>query len=276
VKSHSYLPRRARITKRTVLCDATVSLRLEFGDGKPFHFTPGQFVMLSVLGYGEVPIGITTSPKEKNYIEVAVHSVGMVTQKIWGLTEGDVVGINGPFGNGFNLNAIKNKRVFLVSGGVGLAPLRSLIHHLEDEPSLVKSLDIIYGARCPDKLLYKDEYKNWEEFASFKVTVDEKEDGWRYDTGNIIELLDKTEVPPGAVMIICGPPPMLNILIKRYAGKRVAEKDMYFMLERRMKCGVGKCQHCTCGKEYVCLDGPVFSYEQLKYNKEAFLYHAKN
>jgi NAD(P)H-flavin reductase len=271
VKSHNYLPRRARVIKREVLCDETVSLRLEFCDKKPFLFHPGQFVMLSVLGFGEVPIGITTAPHEKGYIEVAIHAVGMVTKKIWGLRVDDEVGINGPFGNGFPLEVIRGRDVVLISGGVGLAPLRSLIRHLK-ETRLEKSLSIVYGARCSEKLIYKKDYKEWEDFASVHLTVDQPEPNCKFNKGNIIALIDKIEIPKGAVMIVCGPPPMIDVLIGRYAGKRIAEKDLFLLLERRMKCGVGKCQHCTCGEEYVCLDGPVFSYQRLKYNKEALVY----
>lgn len=271
MKSHSYVPRKAKVTKRELLCNDVVALRLEFLDKKPFVFNPGQFIMLSVLGFGEIPIGITTSPKEKGYIEVAVRSVGMVTQKIWGLSVGDQVGVNGPFGNGFPLSKLKGKDVVIAAGGIGLAPLRSLIRHIEREPELVSSLTILNGARCPEKLLYREEYWSWKKFGKLFLTVDEGNKSWKEAIGRITVLFDLAEVQTGSVMVVCGPPIMFDPIVKRYAGKRVAEKDLYFLLERRMKCGVGKCQHCTCGKEYVCLDGPLFSYERIKYNKEALV-----
>lgn len=270
MRTHTYIPRKAKIIKKYELCDDVIGLRLKITDKKVFSFHPGQFVMLSVLGFGEVPIGITTSPKEKGYFEVAVRSVGMVTRKICALVEGDYIGVGGPFGNGFPLSEVKDKEVIIMAGGLGLAPLRSLIRHLQKSPKLVKSLTIINGAKCPKQLLYEDEYKKWAEFADVNLTVDDCDSSWDGCTGNITKLFDRVKIKRGSVLITCGPPIMFDSIIKRYAGKTVAEKDMYFLLERKMKCGIGKCQHCTCGEYYVCLDGPVFSYAKIKYNKEAF------
>lgn len=270
MRSHNFIPRKIKITAKFPLTENIVGLRLTIPKGKSFSFHPGQFVMLSVLGFGEIPIGITTSPDEKDCFEVAVSSVGMVSQKICSLSIGDSLGVNGPFGNGFPIPDIKGKDVVLISGGFGLAPLRSLIHKASEDKKLFKSLKILTGARSPELLLYKDEYKNWEKFAEVHTTVDEGSVSWKGCVGNITKLFDRIDISPGSVIIVCGPPPMFKPIINRYAGKRVAESDLLLLLERRMKCGIGKCQHCTCGKLYVCLDGPVFSYDQLKYNDEAF------
>jgi len=270
VRTHNWIPRKAKIAERRSLTENIVGLRLKFTAGRPFSFHPGQFVMLSVLGFGEIPIGITTSPAEKGFFEVAVSSIGMVSQKICSLSVGDEVGVNGPFGNGFPLSKIKGKDVVLLAGGFGLAPLRSLIHLVQKDKKMFKSLKILSGARNPKFLLYRDEYKDWEKFAEVYLTVDEGDSTWKGCVGNITKLFDRINVDAGSVIIVCGPPPMFKPIINRYAGKRVAESDLLLLLERRMKCGIGKCQHCTCGKLYVCLDGPVFSYDQLKYNDEAF------
>lgn len=270
MKNHSYIPREAKILKREPLCDDIVSLRLRISDRKPFIFHPGQFVLLGVPGFGEVPIGITTSSKEKGYFEVAVRRVGMVTSKLCSLGEGEKAYINGPFGNGFPLDKIKDKDVVIISGGLGLAPLRSLIHHIKYNKKLVKSLTIMNGARRPEQLLYENEYPDWGKFATVENTVDTCGPEWGGCVGNITKLFDRVKIKRGSVVITCGPPTMFQSIINRYAGKTVSDKDMYFLLERKMKCGVGKCQHCTCGKFYVCTDGPVFSYYQLKYNEEAF------
>jgi sulfhydrogenase subunit gamma (sulfur reductase) len=270
MKPQDYIPRKVKIIKKFNLCDDVVGLRLKLIDRKPFSFYPGQFVMVSVLGFGEVPIGITTSPKEKGQIEIAVRSVGMVTKKICSLEEGEHLGISGPFGNGFPLSEIKDKDVVIMAGGLGLAPLRSLIHHLEKCPKLVKSLTILNGARSPEQLLYRDQYSTWEKFASVNLTVDTCDSKWDGCIGNISELFDRVKVQRGSIIITCGPPVMFEPIIKRYAGKTVAESDLYFLLERRMKCGIGKCQHCTCGEFYTCLDGPVFPYSKIKYEEEAF------
>lgn len=267
-RKHDFIPRKAKIIKKIPLSPDSVGFRLEMTDKKPFNFRPGQFVLLSVLGFGEVPIGITTSPDEKRYFEVAVRSAGMVTKKICSLTEGDVIGVNGPFGNGFPLDRIKGKDLVIIAGGIGIFPLRSLIHHVKDK-GIVSSLTILLGSSCPEALAYKEEYGRWRKYCDVRITVDECSPSWKENKGRITELFDIVDVKRGSVIIACGPPIMYDPIIKRYAGKTVAESDLYFMLERRMHCGIGKCQHCTCGKEYVCLDGPVFSYDRIKYNKEA-------
>jgi sulfhydrogenase subunit gamma (sulfur reductase) len=268
MKNYDYIPRKARITARTGLTDTTVSLRLKFADGKPFHFYPGQFVMISDLGFGEVPLTITTDPAQKE-IEVAVRSAGMVSQKLCSLVVGDSVYVNGPFGNGFTLSALKSKDVVIIAGGIGLAPLRSLIQHIIKEPKLVKSLTVLIGAKSPEYLIYKDEYEEWGKYAEVIPTVDKCGPKWRGHVGNVTKLFDKTTVKRGSAMIVCGPPVMYKPIVLRYAGKTISEDDLYFVLERKMKCGVGKCQHCTCGKLYVCQDGPVFAYSDIKYNQEA-------
>lgn len=270
MREYNYIPRIAKITKRYSLSRDCIGLRLVLKDRKPFNFRPGQFVMLSVYGFGEIPVGITTSPDEPGYFEVAIRFVGMVSQKICALSVGDEIGVNGPNGTGFQLSALKGKDVVIISGGIGLFPLRSLIHHVELNKKLVKSLTILIGSKCPDDLLYRDEYKKWEKFANVQLTVDECDSKWDGCVGMITKLYDRVDVKRGSVMIVCGPPVMYQSVIDRYAGKRVSDSDIYFMLERRMKCGIGKCQHCTCGKFYVCLDGPIFSYKEIKYNDEAF------
>lgn len=264
-----YIPQKGKIIERKALTSDTVGFRIKLL-GKPFHFIPGQFVLLSVPGFGEVPIGITSSPSNHSEIEVAVRSVGTVTKKICDLTVGDTIGVSGPFGNGLPLSKLKNRDVVIISGGLGLPPLRSFILHLKEHPKFVKSLKILNGAKTPEDLLYGDEYSDWLKFSELHLTVDTCGPEWKGCTGLITELFNHTSVKKGSVMLVCGPPVMFKAVIDRYAGKRVAEDDLYLFLERRMHCGIGKCQHCTCGKEYVCLNGPVFSYSRLKYNEEAF------
>jgi sulfhydrogenase subunit gamma (sulfur reductase) len=271
MREHTYIPRDAKIIERWDLTPDSVGLRLKFVDNKPFIFRPGQFVMISVLGYGEIPVGITTSPDEKGYIEVAVRGVGMVSHKICALKAGDNVGVNGPLGNGFPMSEIASKDIVIITGGIGLFPLRSLIHHLSLNKKVVKSLTILIGARSQKYLLYLDEYKKWAKEFDLHVIIDEAESGWEGPVGRITKLYDRSGIKRGSIVIVCGPPAMYGSVIDRFAGKSISESDLYFMLERRMKCGIGKCQHCTCGKYYVCLDGPVFSYNRIKYIDEAFL-----
>lgn len=264
--NHNYIPREAKIIERNSINPDSVSFKLKISN---FSFHPGQFIMASVLGFGEVPIGITSSPTEKGTIEIAVRASGMVTKKICSLGVGDNIGVNGPFGNGFDLRALKGRDVILISGGIGLMPLRSLIKYLEKNKKFVKSLTLLNGSRSPEQLLYQDEYKAWSKFAQIESTVDTCNKDWAGCIGMVTELFDRIIIKPGTIMIVCGPPVMYKSVISRFAGKSISDKDLYFMLERNMKCGIGKCQHCTCGNLYACLDGPVFSYDQIKYNKEA-------
>jgi NAD(P)H-flavin reductase len=270
MKEHNYIPRVAKIVAKSELAGDVIGLRLKMTDRKPFIFHPGQFIMLSVFGYGEVPIGVASAPNKEGYFEVAVRSAGRVTQKICSLGVGDKIGVGGPFGNGFPLAKLRGKDVVLISGGIGLPPLRSLIQFIEQSSGAVKSLTILNGDRSEARLLYREEYPEWEKFAKVYLTVDSCKIDWGGCVGNITKLFDRAEIKRGSVIIVCGPPIMFPAIVARYAGKTVAEADLYFLLERRLKCGIGKCQHCTCGDLYVCLDGPVFSYDQLKYNREAF------
>ncbi len=270
MKNHSYIPRPAKVLDRYPLGDEVVGLRLKLTDHKAFHYKPGQFVMISLNGQGEVPLGIANAPKEKGVIEVAVRSEGGVTTRLCALSVGDAVGVNGPFGNGFDLARLKGKDVAIIAGGIGLPPLRSLIEHIGKNNSLVKSLTVLIGARSEENLLYRQDYKDWSRFAKVYQTLESCDPDWEGSTGNVTKLFELASLKRGAALITCGPPGMYPEVIRRYAGKSVADQDLYFLLERRMNCGVGKCQHCTCGELYVCLDGPVFSYDQIKYNPEAF------
>jgi NAD(P)H-flavin reductase len=269
MKTHTYLPIPAKVLSKKWLRDDTAVLKIKVSSKDRFTFVPGQFVMVSVLGFGEVPIGIASAPSNDRVIELLVMRLGLVTKKITNLEVGDSLGVSKPMGNGFPMAKIKDKDLVLIAGGTGIAPLRSLINHIK-KTKLTKSLAILNGAKCPEQILFRDEYKDWDKFAKTYLTVDTCDDSWEQSIGNITVLLDVAKIKRGSLVIVCGPPPMYKPIIDRLAGKRVAEDDLWFSLERRMKCGIGKCQHCTCGKLYTCLDGPIFSYDKIKYNNEAF------
>jgi NAD(P)H-flavin reductase len=267
MRSHNFIPKEAKIIEKKLLSPDVVSFKLKL---KNFSFIPGQFVLASVNGFGEAPIGISSTPNKNSEFEIAIRAAGMVTKKLCSLGVGDVIGINGPLGNGFPLSRLKGRDVIIIGGGIGITPLRSLVQYIGDNKKFVKSLTILAGARSPESLLYQDEFKIWEKFARVEKTVDTPDKGWTGCVGILPCLYDRVKIKAGSVIIVCTPPVAHKSIVSRFAGKSVADKDLYFMLERNMKCGIGKCQHCTCGKFYTCLDGPVFSYEQLKYNPEAF------
>jgi len=252
----------------------TKSLRLRFVDkkeAKDFTFEPGQFVMLGILGYGEAALTITTAPAELPEFEVAARSTGVATQAMHRLKVGDKLYFRGPLGNTILTDKIYGKQVILIAGGLGLAPLRSMIHVLRDDEKLAGSLEIVYGAKSPEDLLYKGELAVWGKFADLQLTVDKADKQWTGHVGRVEKLLTKIQKEKDAVAIICGPPVMYPGIAKILLEAGLDDDNIMFMLERRMKCGIGKCQHCTCGEKYVCIDGPTFTWKELKKNPEALV-----
>ena len=258
---------KVEVVKISGLNRTAKSIRLRFkksAQAKTFIFEPGQYVMVSVLGYGEAPLTITTSPAELPEFEIAVRSVGVATQAMNRLKTGDICYIRGPFGNGIITREVYGKELVLIAGGIGLAPLRSAINNIKDDKTLVSSLKIIYGAKTPEELVFKGEFSKWEKFAEVLVTVDKGDSDWGGETGRVADVLPKVKIEKDAVAVVCGPPIMYESIANVLLKKGLGEEYIYFMLERRMKCGVGKCQHCTCGDKYVCTDGPTFSLAELE------------
>jgi sulfhydrogenase subunit gamma (sulfur reductase) len=234
---------------------------------------PGQFVMVSVLGVGEAPISITSSPSRSNgRFELCVRSVGNVTNALHTLQKGDKVGIRGPFGSGFPLERMRGKDVLFAPGGLGLAPLRSLINQVIDERGSFGRVIILYGAKRPGELLFVDEVSEWMERDDIEclVTVDRGDETWDGHVGVITTLFPKISVNPrNTVAITCGPPIMYRFVLMEMLGKGIPETQIYLSLERRMKCGVGKCGHCQINSLYCCQQGPVFNYANIKGFEEA-------
>jgi NAD(P)H-flavin reductase len=234
---------------------------------------PGQFVMVSVLGVGEAPISITSSPSRSNgRFELCVRRVGNVTNALHALQTGDRVGIRGPFGSGFPLERMRGKDVLFAPGGLGLAPLRSLINQVIDERGSFGRVIILYGAKRPGELLFVDEVNEWMERDDVEclVTVDRGDETWDGHVGVITTLFPKISVNPrNTVAITCGPPIMYRFVLMEMLGKGIPETQIYLSLERRMKCGLGKCGHCQINSLYCCQEGPVFSYANIKGFEEA-------
>ena len=250
------------------------SLRFKFvdkNDVKEFGFVPGQFLMVSVPGYGESALSITTSPSELPELEIAVKTVGNNTMALNRLNVGDTAYVRGPLGNGAPQNEIIGRQLILIAGGIGLVPLRSLIHTIRDDRTIVGKLTIVYGAKTPEDLVCKDELGKWTDFAEVHLTVDKADSGWRGETGNIVDLVKTLTIEKDAVAIVCGPPVIYKSIAKVLTDKGQSPESIEFMLERRMKCGIGKCQHCTCGDKYVCTDGPNFKWSDIQDNWEALV-----
>lgn len=248
----------------------TKTFSLVFQDGKrqqEFRYKPGQFIELSLLGYGESPISIASSPSQIGYIELCVRRVGRVTEALHRLSDNDIVGIRGPFGNGFPVEQMRNKNLVFIGGGLGLAPLRSLIRTVFANRRDFGKVTILYGARTPSDLLFRDELAVWGDTdnAEVLVTVDVGSSEWQGNVGVVTTLFSKTAISAqNAVAIVCGPTVMFRFVIQELFKIGFSEEAIMLTLERFMKCGIGKCGHCNIGPKYVCLDGPVFSYKELK------------
>ena len=234
-----------------------------------FNWLPGQFVEFSLLGSGECTFCIASSSTRKETFDCSIKRAGIVTADIHtGLDEGDDVGIRGPFGNWFPLEDLKGKNLLFVGGGIGLAPLRSLIQYCIDNRKDYKDFTILYGARTSADLCYKDEIADWRKDPSLKVilTIDKPEETWKENVGVVPKILEEVVKPvvENTKVITCGPPIMIKYTLLSLDKLGFAPKDVITTLEMKMQCGLGKCGRCNIGSTYVCKDGPVFTYEQLK------------
>ncbi|MGB4269165.1 MAG: FAD/NAD(P)-binding protein [Spirochaetota bacterium] len=231
-----------------------------------FTFKSGQFIMCTVFGAGEFAVSLPPSP-ENDRFHITVRRIGKVTNALHDLQVGDKVGIRGPFGNGFPFEEIKGKNVIYVAGGIGLIPLRSSIVHVLQHRNDFGRILLLYGSRSPQDLMYQYMLEKWQKIEGFEtfITVDNGTPEWKGNVGIITTLFDKVEIPvENTVAFVCGPPVMFNAVIKELMQRGIKDDMIISTLERHMKCGVGKCQHCAIGRTLVCTDGPVYTYRQIK------------
>jgi sulfite reductase subunit B len=268
-----YLPQMGKILDIHPMTALEKVFTIELPNGQSLGHRPGQFMEVSVFGIGEAPISISSSPSRSNgTFELCVRKVGDVTSALHSLKVGDRVGLRGPFGRGFPFEKFRGKDILFVPGGLGLAPLRSLINQVLDERALYGRVVILYGARNPGELLFKDELKAWSERGDVElmVTVDRGDESWSGNVGVVTTLFKNVSVNPrNTVGITCGPPVMYKFVLMEFFGKGLPEGNIYLSLERRMKCGVGKCGHCQINNIYACQSGPVFPYKEIKGLEEA-------
>lgn len=249
---------------------AIKTFKLKFQDKnvqKNFSYLPGQCTMVSLFGKGECFFAISSSPTKKDYIEVSVMKLGKVTSALHECEPGDVVGVRGPYGNFFDVDGWKGKNLVFIGGGIGQAPLRSLINYVVDNRKNYGKLDVIYGARTSKDLCYKKEFDELEKRKDVNVhlSIDVEEDGWKHFVGFVpTNLLKVKPSPKNTIAITCGPPIMIKFVIQNLEQLGFTEDQIFTTLEMRMKCGIGKCGRCNIGNLYVCKDGPVFSYKQLR------------
>jgi sulfhydrogenase subunit gamma (sulfur reductase) len=267
-----FMPREATILRTVQATETEKHFTLKMNDGRPMEFEPGQIVELSLNGYGEIPIGFASSPTRKNTFDLVVRSVGRVSNAMTRLTKGQSVYVRGPLGHGFDLTKFRGREVLVVAGGIGLCPTRSLIQYILDRRDEFKRFVLFYGVRESSLQLFPDDLAAWRasEDVEFFETVDNGDPSWTGNVGVITTLFAKVDLSPQTRVVICGPPVFYRFVVKELDGIGVRRENIYVDMERRMKCGVGKCGHCQINDKYVCVDGPVFPFVEVQDLEEAF------
>jgi len=271
-KKELYTPLISDILLVETLTETEKRFEISLPGGRPLGHKPGQFVEVSIFGFGEAPISVCSSPTNGHTFQLTVRRTGRLTDEMHRLTDGGKIGIRGPFGNGFDVKRFMGKDVLFVAGGIGLAPLKSLIDYTIDKRDDFGRIIIVYGTKQPSEILFPKEIEEWEsrDDVEFHMTVDRPDESWTGHTGVITTLIPPLELDvENTVAAIVGPPVMYKFVLMSLKGKRIPDENIYMSLERRMKCGVGKCGHCQINDSYVCQEGPVYHYPRVKELEEA-------
>lgn len=271
-KTDLYYPMMSEIVKVKHLTATEKQFEIVLPDKQSLNHQPGQFVEVSIFGFGEAPISISSSPMKSPTFDLTVRRTGKLTDKMHTLEAGSTIGIRGPFGNGFDVDKFKGKDMLFIAGGIGLAPLKSLIDYTIDKRQNFGRLIIAYGTKYPSEILFSEEIDKWKnrDDVEFHMTVDRADDKWKGKVGVITTLIPPLELNvENTITSIVGPPIMYKFVLMSLKSKRIPDENIYLSLERRMKCGVGKCGHCQINHSYVCQDGPVYHYPKVKELEEA-------
>ena len=238
-------------------------------DGKKlFEHLPGQCAMLSIPGIGEAMFSITSSPTNTEFMEFSIKKCGCVTSFLHAMEEGQQITVRGPYGNGFPVKSeFKGKNMLFIAGGIGLAPLRSVINYIRDNRADYGTVDIVYGSRSMDDLVdFREIQEEWVNEPDFNVylTIDRPQDGWDGHVGFVPAYVKEVNIPTDRTAVLCGPPIMIKFTLQALLELGFNKEQVYTTLEFRMKCGIGKCGRCNVGDKYICKDGPVFRMDQLQ------------
>ena len=235
--------------------------------GKCFEHLPGQCAMLSIPGVGEAMFSITSSPTNKEFMEFSIKKCGCLTNWLHQMDVGQQITIRGPYGNGFPVETeLKGQDLIFIAGGIGLAPLRSVINYVRDNRANYGKIDIVYGSRSKDDLVdYPEIVDHWCQEAGINVhlTIDREQEGWDGHVGFVPNYVTELGFNPEGKVLVCGPPIMIKFVLQALDKLGFDRKQVFTTMELRMKCGVGKCGRCNIGNKYVCKDGPVFRFDQL-------------
>jgi NAD(P)H-flavin reductase len=275
-RENEYLPDLAKLVKKTKLTEMESLFEFEFLDNnvrKYFIYNPGQFVQVSIFGIGEAPFSVSSTPTRPGNLELGIRQTGDVTDAIHNLNVGNVVGIRGPYGNGFPIDKLCGKNLLFIAGGIGMVPLRSVINYVMDKRDDYGKVTIFYGACLPDERVFVDELENvWPSAADVEMhqTVDECHETWQGNVGVVTCLFDACKVASeNTVAMICGPPVMYKFVVQDLMKLGFKGDDILLSLERKMQCGIGKCAHCQIGHKLTCIDGPVFTFSEVQRLQEA-------
>ena len=271
-----FLPEPARIVHMQHLTEDVKFFQIRIADMEKalsFNYCPGQFVMISVLGAGEAPFSISSSPSRPGLLEFCIRKTGTVTNALFQMKENDLIGVRGPYGNGFPAQKMIGKDIIVVMGGLGAAPLRSVLLYCLDNRDQFRRVILLHGAKRPAEMIFREEFFHLKERKDLEcfLAVDADDTGeWTENVGVVTKLfpLLKEIDPVNTYSLVCGPPVMYKFVLKELVDLKIPKDQILMTLERRMKCGVGKCGHCDIDYIYTCLDGPVFTYWDVIHMRE--------
>lgn len=268
MENNIYFPRPAKIIEIKEEVDGSrpiKTFRAQFIDNGAFSYKCGQCAMLSVFGKGEAMISISSTPMIKDFLQFSILKMGRVTSALHEMQEGSIIGIRGPYGNNFPIEDWKGKNLIFIGGGIGLAPIWSVLQTALGKKDDYGDLTLFYGARTSNDIVFNDELKELKEKMTVHLSIDVEESEWKDYVGFVpLNILDKKPSPENAISITCGPPIMIKFVIKNLQALGFKDEQIYTTVENKMKCGIGKCGRCNIGLHYVCKDGPVYSWAELK------------
>ncbi|KTD13689.1 hydrogenase/sulfur reductase gamma subunit [Legionella gratiana] len=265
-----YVPFEAEIIERIQESPTIFTLHLRFFDTSlhdTFNFYPGQFNMLYLYGVGEVAISIVSDPEKKDILTHTIRAVGRVTRALQKLETGDKIGVRGPYGRGWPLEQTQNKDIIVITGGLGCAPSVSIIDYILARRKQYGHLSILQGVKHSDDFIFRKKYAVWEKSPNtvIHIAADQAGPKWPWNVGYVTDMIDKISLnPENTVVMMCGPEIMMHTAINLLKKKGISENDLYMSMERNMECGIGQCGHCQYGGFFICKDGPIFAYSEIK------------
>lgn len=267
-----FLPQTADVVSANMITATEKHLTLKLQNGGKMVYSPGQILEVGRFGYGEIPLGFASSPTMGDNFEVVVRVVGKVSKALVAVEAGDTVTVRGPLGVGFPVDEFEGKDILIVAGGIGLCPTRSMIRYILDKRDKFGKFTLFFGAKTPSDMLFEEDLEQWRcsSCMTYLETVDKPDTAWKGHVGVITTLFQKTkDISAETRVIVCGPPIMYKFVIRELDKLGIPRTNVYVDLERRMKCGVGKCGHCQINDKYVCMDGPVFKFSDIENLEEA-------